>query len=102
MRKTTDAIKILMKDMEHRPGFRKALEEERVNLQAAHAIREARERAGLTQTELARKVGTTQSVISRLEDADYSGHTLKLLERIALACKHYVKLDLEPVGSQSG
>ena len=100
MRKTTDAIKILMKDLGRRPGFQKSLEAERVNLQAAHAIREARHRAGLSQMALARKVGTSQAVISRLEDAEYTGHTLKLLERIALACRHHVKLELEPAGSR--
>ncbi len=30
-------------------------------------------------------MGTTQSVIARLESADYSGHSLKMLHRIARA-----------------
>jgi transcriptional regulator with XRE-family HTH domain len=38
------------------------------------------------QPELARKVGMTQSVIARLEDAEYAGHSLTMLERIAAAC----------------
>ena len=41
--------------------------------------------AGLTQQQLAALVGTTQSVISRLEDADYDGHSLSILNRIAAA-----------------
>jgi ribosome-binding protein aMBF1 (putative translation factor) len=49
-------------------------------------VREMREDAGLTQTELAKKIGTTQSVIARLEDAEYTGHSLTMLERIAVAC----------------
>jgi len=49
-------------------------------------VREMREDAGLTQTELAKKVATTQSVIARLEDAEYTGHSLAKLERIATAC----------------
>jgi elongation factor G len=36
--------------------------------------------------ELAKKVATTQSVIARLEDAEYTGHSLTMLERIATAC----------------
>jgi transcriptional regulator with XRE-family HTH domain len=34
---------------------------------------------------LAEKLGTKQSVISRLEDADYEGHSLTMLQRIAAA-----------------
>jgi transcriptional regulator with XRE-family HTH domain len=54
----------------------------------------AREGAGLTQGQLAKLVGTTQSVISRLEDADYEGHSLSMLRRIAAALHHRVELRL--------
>ena len=40
---------------------------------------------GLTQRELAKLVGTTHSVISRLEDDDYLGHSLAMLRRLAAA-----------------
>jgi transcriptional regulator with XRE-family HTH domain len=42
-----------------------------------------RTQAGLTQRQLAAKLGTTASVICRLEDADYEGHSLAMLRRIA-------------------
>ena len=42
-------------------------------------------RAGLSQRELAKRAGTTASVICRLEDADYEGHSLAMLRRIAAA-----------------
>jgi ribosome-binding protein aMBF1 (putative translation factor) len=58
-------------------------------------VREMREHAGLTQTELARKVCTTQSVMARLEDAEYSGHSLTMLERIATACGVALRLQAE-------
>lgn len=45
----------------------------------------ARAKANLTQKQLAALVGTTQSVIARLEDADYEGHSLSMLQRIATA-----------------
>lgn len=54
-----------------------------------------REDSGLTQAELARKVGTTQSVVARLEDAEYGGQSLAMLERIASACGVALKLHAE-------
>jgi len=48
-------------------------------------IRSLREAAGLTQGELAARVGTTQSVISRLEGDAYEGHSLTMLYRIGAA-----------------
>ena len=50
---------------------------------AARAIYEMRTEAGLTQRQLAAKLGTTASVVCRLEDADYEGHSLAMLRRIA-------------------
>src|SRR5208283_2077158 len=44
-----------------------------------------RKEAGLSQKALADLVDTTQSVISRLEDANYEGHSLSMLSRIAKA-----------------
>jgi predicted transcriptional regulator len=41
---------------------------------------------------LARRVGTTQSVISRLEDAGYEGHSLAMLNRIAAAMERRVEI----------
>jgi ribosome-binding protein aMBF1 (putative translation factor) len=58
-------------------------------------IREMREDAELTQTELAKRIGTTQSAIARLEDAEYAGHSLTMLERIATACGVALKLHAE-------
>jgi len=66
----------------YRKGFARALHQ----IDLALLVREMREDAGLAQTVLAKKVGTTQSVIARLEDAEYTGHSLTMLERIATAC----------------
>lgn len=55
-----------------------------------------RKQAGVSQAELARRVGTTQSVISRLEDADYGGHSLALLQRIAAALERRVEIRFVP------
>ncbi len=55
-------------------------------------IHAARTKAGLTQKELADLVGTDQSVISRLEDADYRGHSLAMLRKIAKALGKRVEI----------
>ncbi len=56
--------------------------------------------AGLTQTELAKLVGSKQPVIARLEDADYEGHSLTMLQRIAIALNQKVEIHLVPVEVQ--
>jgi transcriptional regulator with XRE-family HTH domain len=72
-----------------------ALQTERINAEIAHTIASLRQEAGLTQKQLADKIGTTQSVISRLEDADYEGHSLSMLNRIAEALGQTLKLKVE-------
>jgi len=75
--------------------YRKTFARTLQQIDLAVLVREMRESAGLTQTELARKVGTTQSVIARLEDAEYAGHSLTMLERIATVCGVALKLHAE-------
>jgi transcriptional regulator with XRE-family HTH domain len=86
--KTSSAVRILRnRYVKDDPQRKASVEAERVNAQVARMIYDLRNDAGLTQTELAELVGTTQSVISRLEDADYKGHSLSMLSRIAQALK---------------
>ena len=93
---TTDAIKILAEIAGHDPKRHQAFEEEVANREVAQRIYELRQHAGLSQTELAKRVGTTQSVISRLEDADYEGHSLSMLKRIAEALNKRVEIRFLP------
>ena len=73
-------------------AYRKTFARTLQQIDLALLVREMREDAGLTQTELARKVGTAQSVIARLEDAEYTGQSLAMLERIAAVCGVALKL----------
>ena len=98
--RTADAVEILKRRAAKDPKLQALYEEEKIHFQAALEIRRAREATGLTQGQLAKKVGTTQSVISRLEDADYEGHTLKMLERIAGVLNQRVVIHLEPATSR--
>jgi ribosome-binding protein aMBF1 (putative translation factor) len=91
-RTTTDAVEILDRIIGNDKKLRRMIEVARINVIVSEMIYEARTAAGLTQAALARRVGTTQSVISRLEDADYEGHSLTMLQRIAEAL--HVRLEL--------
>ena len=93
---TTDATKILADIAGHEPKRQQAFEEEVANREVAQKIYELRQQAGLSQTELAKRVGTTQSVISRREDADYAGLSLALLNRIAAAVERRVEIRFVP------
>lgn len=83
--KTRDGLEILRRRFNKTPGFQEAYEEAKLNRKIGDMISDAREEAGLSQAQLAKLVGTQQSVISRLEDADYEGHSLSMLQRIAKA-----------------
>ncbi|MCH8047287.1 MAG: XRE family transcriptional regulator [Planctomycetes bacterium] len=63
-------------------------------------IYDARTAAQLTQSQLAEKVGTTQSVISQLEDADYEGHSLSMLRRVAAALDQRIEIRFVPQEQQ--
>ena len=75
------------------PEIRMHYEEEKAKSRIAQAVRAIRTRAGLTQTELAQKIKTTQSVIARLESGtDKRTPSLDLLARIASACDAELEL----------
>jgi ribosome-binding protein aMBF1 (putative translation factor) len=72
------------------------LEEARANDEVTRQIFQLRSDAGLTQRDLAKLVGTTASLICRLEDADYEGHTLAMLRRIASVLQRRVVIRFVP------
>lgn len=85
-KETSDATEILRRRyIKGDPDRKAALEVERVNAEVARTIYDLRTDAELSQKGLADLIETTQSVISRLEDADYEGHSLSMLNRIAKA-----------------
>ncbi|PPJ63771.1 helix-turn-helix domain-containing protein [Cuspidothrix issatschenkoi] len=96
MKKTNDAIKIINKMMKEDPELQEMVRESALNAQVSQIIYNARKQAGLTQKQLADLVGTTQSVIAGLEDADYEGHSLSMLARIAAALNQKVEIKISP------
>jgi DNA-binding XRE family transcriptional regulator len=98
---TTDAVEILHRRYyEGRPARVAALEEARANDSVARKIAALRVQAGLTQRQLAKLVGTTASVICRLENADYEGHSLAMLNRIAAALNQRVEIRFVQTGKR--
>ncbi len=98
MSKTKDALKIIDRMIGDDAELRHMIAEETVNAAVARMMYEARAGAGLTQRQLADLVGTKQPVIARLEDADYRGHSLSMLTRIAAALNHRLILWMTPAG----
>jgi DNA-binding XRE family transcriptional regulator len=95
---TTDAVEILHRRFfKGKPERLKDLEEARANDEIARKIYALRTAAGLTQTQLAKLIGTTASVICRLEDADYEGHSLGMLRRIGAALNQRVEIRFVPI-----
>jgi transcriptional regulator with XRE-family HTH domain len=95
MTKILDLHKKWMKD----PGYAKeydALEEE---FALAMAVAKARSRAGLSQSELARRMKTTQSTVARLESGRGLPST-RTLDRFAKATGHRLKISFEPLGAK--
>ncbi len=71
-------------------------EEELINAEIAREVYQLRTRAGLSHRQLAKRVGTSASAISRLEDADYDGNALLILRRIAEALNRKVEIRFVP------
>lgn len=95
---TDDAVEIL-----HRriigDDLQKMAELEKIRAEddVARKLYNLRVEAGLSQRALAKLIGTTASVICRLESADYEGHSLAMLNRIALALDKRVEIRFMPI-----
>lgn len=83
--KPARAVDVLRRALGDSPTRRKEIDRHKLNMAIGEQIYAARVAAGMTQAALAKRIGTTQSVISDLEDAEYQGHTMSMLRRIAEA-----------------
>lgn len=77
------------------PGYRRAYDALEDEFELASAMVAARAKAGLTQEELARRMGTTQPVVARLEGGRARPST-RTLERFARATGCRLKVSFEP------
>jgi len=78
------------------PAFAAVYEEEKEKVDLAIQLLQLRTAAGLSQKQLADRIGTTQSVIARLENRAYKGYSLRMLRRIAHALGHQVQIEFIP------
>ncbi len=98
LQSTSDAVEILRRRIyEGKPARLKNLEEARANEEIARKLLKLRAAAGLTQAQVGKLIGTTASVICRLEDADYEGHSLAMLRRVAGALHQRVEIRFVPI-----
>jgi ribosome-binding protein aMBF1 (putative translation factor) len=96
MAQTKDALKILERVTGKSEAVKAGVAQARINFEVAQMIYDARTKAGLAQRELAALIGTKQPVIARLEDADYEGHSLTMLQRVAAALDQRLELRFVP------
>jgi len=95
-KKRSDVLEILDRRVPPTATDLKMREVFRERMDVAELIHAARTNAGLTQGQLAKRVGTTTSVISRLEDSEYEGHSMTMLRRIAEALGQRVEVRFVP------
>ena len=97
MTKTNDAIEIINRRyINNDPARQDLLREISLNAKVAQLIYTARKQAGLTQQQLADLIDTKQSVIARVEDADYEGHSLSMLQRVGDALGQRIEINMVP------
>jgi len=99
MTKRTTMDDLHKKWLKERPGYAKAYADLESEFQLASQMIEARGRAGLTQEQLATRMKTTRTVISRLESGRMKPST-RTLERYARATGHKLKIILEPASAR--
>ncbi len=75
--------------------FKKYYEEESKRLRLGLKIARLRQKCGLTQKQLAKKIRTSLAAISRIEQGDYFGYSLRTLSRIALATDSKLEINLK-------
>lgn len=95
-RKKDDLDRTIEKAIKIDPTLRERLERAGRAWNIAFQMYDLRKKTGLTQTQLAKIVGTRQSNIARIESADYTGYTLKTLEKVANALKARLEIKIVP------
>jgi transcriptional regulator with XRE-family HTH domain len=96
MRKKTN-FDLYLEEQLKDPGFKERFGKAGEAWDVALQIASLRKRCGLSQKELARRLGTSQQQVSRLESPSYEGHSLSMLRRVAdvLGASVHVEIKLK-------
>lgn len=97
MGRTRDFAEVIRRKLASDRQLAEAVNDECVRVNVAEQIFAARKKAGMTQRELAEACGMKQSAIARLESADYEGHRLDTVRRIAAALNLRVEIAFVPL-----
>lgn len=98
--KTISAKEIHEREMAEDPEYRAAYEALEEEFALIKALLKARKRSRLSQAEIANRMGTTESAVSRLESGRVKPST-RTLERYAAATGHRLKISFEPISKKS-
>jgi ribosome-binding protein aMBF1 (putative translation factor) len=88
---------LLHEEMMKRPGSAAFAAQADKDWDVAVQLHDLRERLGISQADLARKLKTSQQQISRLENPAYEGHSMRMLKRLAAALDATVELRFVPL-----
>ena len=77
------------------PEFRRVYDEEAAKKELWLQLVEARQAAGLTQVEVARRLGVSQAQVARIERRGYDAHTLTTLRRYVEALGEGFSLEVQ-------
>ncbi|MFA4987878.1 MAG: helix-turn-helix transcriptional regulator [Candidatus Brocadiia bacterium] len=94
-RKRTNFDRYLNEQLQD-PAFARRFERAGEAWDVALQVAALRQRAGLSQRELAKRLKTSQQQISRLESPGYEGHSLSMLRRVARELHARVRVMIEP------
>jgi transcriptional regulator with XRE-family HTH domain len=94
MKRRTNFDRYLEKQLED-PDFAARFQKAGEAWDVALQIAALREESGLSQKELAKRVGTSQQQISRLESPSYEGHSLSMLRRVAAVLGATVQVKIQ-------
>ena len=92
--KTYRRFKDRLKEDLKNPEFKKAFEKEEIFASLAIQIAQIRQKQGLSQKDLAKRLKTTQRTVSRLEDTNNNSLSLSTLLKLAGVLHKKLKIEL--------